>query len=84
MGLLVRARMVMRSTFGVLGCVSVSAVPLAVADPRPQINQRLPLSLQRLPAPRPPLPRLLPLPPRLLRLPRVLPASRRLLALLPL
>jgi hypothetical protein len=31
MGLLVRARMVMRSTFGVL--VSVSAVPLAVADP---------------------------------------------------
>jgi hypothetical protein len=33
MGLLVRARMVMRSTFGVLGCVSVSAVPLAVADP---------------------------------------------------
>jgi hypothetical protein len=30
MGLL---RMVMRSTFGVLGCVSVSAVPLAVADP---------------------------------------------------
>jgi hypothetical protein len=33
MGLLVRARMVMRSTFGVLGCVSVSAVPLAVAAP---------------------------------------------------
>jgi hypothetical protein len=31
MGLLVRARMVMRSTFGVL--VSLSAVPLAVADP---------------------------------------------------
>jgi hypothetical protein len=31
MGLLVRARMVMRSTFGLL--VSVSAVPLAVADP---------------------------------------------------
>ena len=33
MVLLAPARMVMRSTLGLLACVSVSAVPLAVADP---------------------------------------------------
>jgi hypothetical protein len=33
MVLLVPARRVMRSIFGVLGCVSVSAVPLSLADP---------------------------------------------------